>query len=39
MKEYTITVYNVNTLETYVMTCNDEQFETYIKLINNIITK
>ena len=38
MKEYTINVYNVNTLETietYVMTCNDEQLETFIQLLIN----
>ena len=42
MKEYTINAYNVNNELLYEeknMTCNDEQFETFIKLLNNIITR
>ena len=35
MKEYTITVFNVYTLENYVMTCNDEQLKTFIQLLIN----
>ena len=42
MKEYQVDVYNVNNELVYEeknMTCNDEQFETFIKLLNNIIVK
>ena len=38
MKEYQVDVYNVNNELVYEeknMTCNDEQFETFIKLLTN----
>ena len=38
MKEYQVDVYNVNNELVYEeknMTCNDEQFETFIKLLAN----
>ena len=38
MKEYQVDVYNVNNELAYEeknMTCNDEQFETFIKLLTN----
>ena len=38
MKEYQVDVYNLNNELVYEeknMTCNDEQFETFIKLLTN----
>ena len=38
MKEYQVDVYNVNNELVYEeknMTCNDEQFDTFIKLLTN----